>query len=161
MSLNLFVKGFERPDLTWAFGAPRDTTPADRTAGTAPRYPSPPGKVDLIMDLQADKKVSFELAPVDEVGNPTEFDGTIVYSVDDPSILALTDNGDGTGVVAAVGPTGETTLRGVASPAGGGASVDGATLVRVVPGDAETFEFAFGEPEEVTPDDVEPTPEPA
>lgn len=108
------------------------------------------------MDLRADQKVSFALVANDEVGNPTTFDGTIVFSVDDPSILALTDNGDGTGVVAATGTLGSSTLTGTATPASGGEPATGVAAIQVVAGDAETFEITFGTPEEVTPD--VPTP---
>lgn len=103
------------------------------------------------MDLKADQKVAFELTSTDEMGNPTSLPGTVTYSVDDPSILNLTDNGDGSGTVAATGALGTATLTGsVSLPDGSTAS--GVAAIQVVAGNAETFEIGFDEPEEVTPD---------
>jgi hypothetical protein len=114
--------------------------------------------VDLIMDLQADKKVDFGFAPVDEMGNPTSFDGTVSFSVDDPSVVTLTDNGDGTGTVAAVGVLGVATLTGTVTPNDGSDVITGAEAVNVIAGDTASFAFTFGEPTEVTPDEAPPTP---
>lgn len=66
-----------------------------------------------------------------------------------------TDNGDGTGVVAATGALGPAVLTATATRASDGKVFTGTGLVNVVPGDAETFTIEFGTPEEVTPD--EPT----
>jgi hypothetical protein len=104
------------------------------------------------MDLKADQKISFSLQATDEIGNPTEFDGTIAFTVDDPSIINLTDNGDGTGEAAATGTIGVATLTAEATPAGGGTPFTGAEAINVIAGDAEGITIAFGEPEEVTPD---------
>jgi hypothetical protein len=131
----------------------RDTTPADRIPGTPPRYKQPPGKVDLIVDLHADKKVSFSLQAVDEMGNPTSFDGTIAYTVDDPSIVAVTDNGDGSGVAAAVGPLGTALLTATITPTVG-APTEKTEAINVIAGDAASFSFTFGAEEEVTPDEA-------
>jgi hypothetical protein len=109
--------------------------------------------VDLIVDLHADKKVTFSLQAVDEMGNPTTFDGTIAYAVDDPSIVALTDNGDGSGVAAAVGPLGTAVLTATITPTTG-APVEKSEAINVIAGDATSFSFTFGPEEEVTPDDV-------
>jgi hypothetical protein len=140
-------------------GPVRDTVPADRVSGTRPPYKQPPGKVDLIVDLHADKKVSFSLEAVDEMGNPTAFDGTITYTVDDPSIVAVTDNGDGSGVVAAVGALGTALLTATITPTTG-APMEKSEAINVIAGDAAAFAFAFGDEEEVTPDEG-PAPEPA
>lgn len=103
------------------------------------------------MDLKADQKVAFALTSTDEIGNPTDLPGTVTYTVDDPAILNLTDNGDGTGTIAATGALGTATLTGtVALP--DGSTATGVAAIQVVAGDAQTFEIGFGEPEEVTPD---------
>lgn len=148
---NLRVKAFRPPVMRWHFGVPVESAEEDRVSGPAPNCKTT-RKVDALMDLQADKKVSFMLQATDEVGNPTSFDGTFVFSVDDPTILALTDNGDGSGEVAATGTLGVATLTGTATRASDGATFTGAEAFNVVAGDAETFTFAFGAPEEVTPD---------
>lgn len=153
LSLNAAVKGLQPPRIAWRIGAPADTQPSDRTPGTRPRYLTPPRKVDFTMDLQADKKVTLAVTAQDEVGNPTEFDGTIVYAVDDPSIINLTDNGDGTAEAAATGALGAALLTAVATRADG-REATAAFALNVVAGDAETFTISAGEPTEVTPDSV-------
>jgi hypothetical protein len=153
LCLTARVKGLRPPRFVWRMGPVRDTVPADRIAGPRPPYKQPPGKVDLIVDLHADKKVSFSLQAIDEMGNPTTFDGTIAYSVDDPSIVALTDNGDGSGVAAAVGPLGTAVLTATITPTTG-AVVEKSEAINVIAGDAASFSFTFGPEEEVTPDDV-------
>lgn len=159
VSLNVAVKGFKAPTFRWRIGPASDTTAAERVSGEPPTYKQPPGKVDVYMDLKADQKVSFALQATDEVGNPTEFAGTTVFTVDDPSIVTLTDNGDGTGEVAATGVLGVATLTGTATRDSDGAEFTGVAAIQVVAGDAETFEITFGTPEEVTPDtEPEPTP---
>lgn len=107
------------------------------------------------MDLHADKKFLFSLPPVDEMGNPTTFDGTISFSVDDPSLVTLTDNGDGSGVVAAVGGLGTAILKATITPVTG-APQEKSEAINVIAGDAAAFNFAFGPEEEVTPDDIPP-----
>lgn len=105
------------------------------------------------MDLKADKKRSVSLtAWADELGNPTAApaDATYVFSVSDPAVVALTDNSDGTAVVAAVGVLGSATLH--VDITTGGRVITGDVLVNVIAGDAERVEFAFGDEEEVTPD---------
>ncbi len=107
------------------------------------------------MDLQADKQVAFKLGATDEVGNETTLTGTVTFEVDDPSILTLTDNGDGSGTVAATGTLGVATLTGrVANP--DGTEATGVAAIQVVAGDAQTFQFSFEAPTEVTPDGEAP-----
>lgn len=104
------------------------------------------------MSLKADQKAAFSLQSTDEVGNPTDFDGTFVFAVDDPSIVTLTDNGDGTGEVAATGILGVATLSVDATRASDGKSFTGVLAIDVIAGDAESVSIVLGEPEEVTPD---------
>jgi hypothetical protein len=107
--------------------------------------------VDLIMDLQADKKVALSVAFTDEVGNPqsTPAGETIVYTVDDPSIINLTDNGDGTASAAATGTLGTANVH---VDATGPLVATGDLQLVVVAGAAERLEVVAGPPEEVTPD---------
>jgi hypothetical protein len=136
------------------------TTPADRTIKPPPYHNSSTGKVDVHMDLQADKKVTATAAWTDEVGNATATpaDASVVFTVTDPTIIDLTDNGDGTCVVSATGTLGSATVHMEATSAG--KTVSGDALVTVVAGLAERVNITFGEPEEVTPDEgVEPGPE--
>lgn len=104
------------------------------------------------MDLQADKKVSLSLAYTDEVGNPadTPASATATYTVDDPAIIALTDNGDGTAVAAATGTLGAANVHVEATF--DGKTVTGDLQIVVVAGLAERVSVVAGEPEEVSPD---------
>jgi len=145
----MIVKG-RHLGIYWRFGAPTNTTPADRVVrGHA--VPST-GKVDVAMDLMADQKVTASVGWTDEVGNsvPAPADATAVFSVDDTSILSLTDLGDGTTEVAATGKLGAATVHLEAT--GNGLTVTGDALVTVVAGLAERANIEFGEPTEVTPD---------
>ncbi len=145
----LLIKG-RRLNAVWRFGAPMPTTPADRVV-RGPAIPST-GKVDVAMDLMADQKVTAAVGWTDEVGNPVPApaDATATFSVSDPSIISLTDNGDGTCVLAATGTLGACTVHFEAT--GNGRAITGDDLVTVVPGLAERATLTFGTPEEVTPD---------
>ena len=111
------------------------------------------------MDLQADKKVTLTGSFTDEMGNPVPLPAgeTVVYTVDDPSIINLTDNGDGTAVAAATGVLGTANVHGEAT---GPVTASGDLQIVVVAGDADRFEIVAGEPEEVTPDGEPPVPTP-
>jgi hypothetical protein len=150
------VPGLQPPTplrLVWTVGAVRDTTAADRTAGPPPVYKYPPGKVDLHMDLQADKKVALSITAEDELGNPAgPFGGTYAFTVDDPSGIALTDNGDGTASAAATGVLGVATVTATATKTDGTLAGQGVLAFQVVAGDVATFEVVPGEVTEVTPD---------
>jgi hypothetical protein len=108
------------------------------------------------MDLLADKKVALSVEFTDEVGNPVPApaDAVIVYTVDDPSIIALTDNGDGTAEAAATGTLGVANVHVEASSVLAGLTVTGDLQIVVVAGLAERVNIVAGEPEEVTPDGV-------
>jgi hypothetical protein len=150
--VKLRLKHLRPPRFVWTVGPVRDTTPEDRVPADPPTYKKPPGRVDLIMDLQSDKKADFAFGPRDEMGNPTSFDGTIAFTVDDPSIVTLVDNGDGSGNVAAVGAIGSAVLTGTATPNDGSDPIVGTEAINVVAGDTASFAFTFGEQTEVTPD---------
>jgi hypothetical protein len=143
------VKG-RHPRLIWHIGVTADTTVADRIIG-GPSSPSN-RKADLKMDLQADKKTTLSIGWTDEVGNPTDApaDFTAVYTVDDPAIVNLTDNGDGTATAAAVGTLGTATVHVEATA--NGVPVTGDLAIVVVAGLAERLTVTAGAPEEITPD---------
>lgn len=143
------------PSLVWHIGSAIDSTEEDRVAGPPPES-KPPRKADAIMDLQADKKVGLSVEFTDEVGNavPTPADEAVVYTVDDPSIINLTDNGDGTATAAATGTLGTANVHVEAT---GPVAASGDLQIVVVPGLAERLNVVAGTPEEVTPDGT-PTP---
>jgi hypothetical protein len=105
------------------------------------------------MDLKADQKVTLTGTWVDEVGNPvpTPPGASVVYTVDDPTTIALTDNGDGTAIAAATGDLGTANVHAVAN-APGLPEATGDLQIVVVAGDAERFTIVPGTPEEITPD---------
>lgn len=144
------------PKVIFHIGPPRDTTPADRVIKPPP-YSQPTGKVDVRMDLQADKKVTLSVEYTDEVGNPVSAPAgaTAVYTVDDPTIINLTDNGDGTAVAAATGTLGTANVHLDATftdDDGVSHTVTGDLQLVVVAGLAERVNIVAGAPEEVTPD---------
>ena len=104
---NLRTKCCPRLKLVWHIGPTRDTSPEDRVIKPPPYYEST-GRMDVVMDLQADKQVPLSIEYTDELGNVVETPSgaTTVFTVDDPTIINLTDNGDGTATAAAVGPLG-------------------------------------------------------
>jgi hypothetical protein len=104
------------------------------------------------MDLQADKKVALSVEYTDEVGNPTEAPAgaTVTYTVDDPTIINLTDNGDGTAEAAATGTLGTANVH--VEAVAGGQTLTGDLQLVVVAGLAERLNVVAGAPEEVTPD---------
>jgi hypothetical protein len=136
----------------WHIGPPRDTTPADRIpTGTTPVAPHN-GRIDLIMDLQADKQVTLSGSYTDEIGNPVDppAGAVVTYTVDDALIVALTDLGDGTAVAAATGVLGVANVH--AEATFDGRTATGDIQIVVVAGLAERFTIAASDPTEVTPD---------
>lgn len=135
------------------WGAETDTGPADRVPGTTPPVPAP-RKAELIMDLHADKLRTRTVTPGDEFSNPTTFDGSFAYAIDNPALVNLTDNGDGSCVVAAVGGTGNlgvANLTFTATPTVGDPIVR-VEAINVIAGGAESFVFTDSDESEVTPD---------
>jgi hypothetical protein len=145
------VKCCPRLKLVWHIGPAADTGPEDRIIKPPPYHQST-GRVDLIMDLLADQQVPLSVQYTDEVGNPvpSPTGGTVAYTVDDPTIINLTDNGDGTAIAAAVGPLGTANVHVEATA--DGVTLTGDLQIVVVAGLAERIEIVAGEPEEVTPD---------
>ena len=132
-------------------GRVSDTTPADRVRGPG-GIPSSPQKVDGVMDLPADKKVMFNQPTfTDELKHPVPAPAnyTAVYTVDDPNIINLTDNGDGTASAASTGELGSAVVH---LEITGDVNSSGDELINVVAGDAERVQMNPGEITEVTPD---------
>lgn len=145
------VKGLRPPNVRWRIGRVLDTVIEDRIVQGIP-HPAT-GKVDLVMDLMSDKKVELSVEWTDEMGNPTTApsDATVAYTVDDPNVINLTDNGDGTAVAAAVGTLGTANVHVVATV--NGTEVTGDLQIVVVAGLGERLNVVAGEPTEVTPDE--------
>ena len=101
--------------------------------------------------LKADQKVAFSVSGADETGNPVDLTGTPVFTVDDDAILSLTDNGDGSGEVAATGQLGSATLS-VEDEETSGQRFIGSVAIDVIAGDLAAIGIDLGAPEEVTPD---------
>lgn len=133
-------------------GRHRKATAAER--GSTTQRTTTPGKVDHHMDLLADQGFDL-LAPTftDEMGNatdaPAEYDTEVTVS--DPTVLAVTQNEDGTAFVAATGTLGQSTVT--ASYTWDGRTVTGDELVTVVAGFAERVTLNLSEPREVTADE--------
>lgn len=137
----------------WRVGAALDTEPADRAPNPTVSITPNNGRTDIVMDLQADKQVTLSGEYTDEVGNPVAApDGAAVtYSVDDPTSVTLTDNGDGTATAAATGVLGVANVH-AAADFGDGRTASGDLQIVVVAGDAERFAIVTSDPTEVTPD---------
>lgn len=152
-TLNVFlrVKGLQHLRLRFHVGTPRDTSPDDRVVN-GPPYALTPERVDFVMDLMADQQVPLSVEYTDEVGNPvpTPAGATVVYTVDDPTLINLTDNGDGTANAAAVGALGTANVHVEATA--NGATLTGDLQIVVVAGLAERINVVAGTPTEVTPD---------
>jgi hypothetical protein len=146
------VKCCPRLKLVWRIGPVADTEPSDREVKPPP-YHQPTGRIDVAMDLLADQKVPLSIEYTDEVGNPTgaPAGAAVVYTVSDPTIINLTDNGDGTAEAAAVGVLGTATVH--AEATFNGTTLTGDLQLVVVAGLAERLNVVAGPPEEVTPDE--------
>jgi hypothetical protein len=145
--------------LRWHVGVPHEANDSDRHP-PVPALRTCSGitrKVHTLMDLQADKKVALSLEFTDELDNvvTAPADAVTVYSVDDPNIIALTDNGDGTASAAATGVLGTANVHvevDFTDEDGAAHHVTGDLQLVVVAGNAERVAVVAGEPEEVTPD---------
>lgn len=105
------------------------------------------------MDLLDDNKVKLGIDWTDDVGNeaaaPDTF--TATYAVDNGSVLALTDNGDGTAEVAATGSLGSATVHvDVDWTDGNGAhNASGDLGITVVGSLADRINVSAGNPEHI------------
>lgn len=142
-----------RSVLSW--GPVSKTVSADRVPVIPQPYSPRSGKVDRIMNLKSDQKIAIlGMVDLDEMGNPIGPSAEQpTYTTDDVAgqFIVLTDNGDGTGVIAATGVLGVAQVT--ATFPDGSTEVE---AVNTVVGDVASRGFRFGEPEEVTPDDVTP-----
>lgn len=139
--------------LIFHVGSQSDLSPDERPTPEPSAITFHPERIDLIMDLQADKKVELAAAFEDEVGNPvTAPEGTTFdWSVDNTAVVALTVNPDNSATAAATGLLGNAVVSlTVTLPTG--APVSGDLLLSVVPGDAERVVIVPGAVSEVTPD---------
>lgn len=150
LRVDLRVKGLQRYGVRWHLGPPQETDEADRVIN-GPPYTTQLGKADLTMDLMADKKVPLSVEWTDELGNPVVAPASVsaTFTVDDPTIVALVDNGDGTAVAAATGVLGTANVHG--EFAADGTTVTADLQIVVVAGLAERANIVAGAPEEVTP----------
>jgi hypothetical protein len=154
MSIHIHIDGLchcrPRTRIRWTLGPVTHITAADRGTPT-PGGPPAPGhnrKADLTMQLQDDQKVDLAVTGDDDVNNAVAIAGTVVYSVDDPTILALTDNGDGTAVIAATGKLGTATVT-VTDTETGGAQITGTLAVAVVTSSPTSVTITPGTPTHV------------
>jgi len=152
LQVRRLIKG-HRPSFQLRDGAERNTTPADRIPNAAPAAPTPNGRIHTVRDLAQDKKFTRTYAPVDEFGTPTSFDGTMAFTTANPELVNVTDHGDGSAEIAAVGAgaLGPAGLTFTATPVVGAAVVIEDTI-NVTVGLAEGFVASDGPDEEVTPD---------
>jgi hypothetical protein len=106
--------------------------------------------VNLMFQMKDDQEVStLPLVVLSKKGNPTSVEaGTVVFASSDPAILEVTDNGDGTAKVKAVGPVGTAQVQ-VSADADlgeGVKTVTGVADVEVVAGEAAVINISFGAP---------------
>ena len=155
LQVRRLVKG-RRVDFRQHDRAESDTKPSDRVPNSTPSIPTPPGRLNTVRDLRQDKKFVRTYQPVDEFGTPSPepFDGTQTFTTANPELLNVTDHGDGSAEIAAVGggALGPAELTFTATPNSGGAPVVINDTINVVVGQPEGFVAADGPDEEVTPD---------
>lgn len=156
-SFNLRVKGAHRLHWRLRVGPVTKMTQSEmelaKTGNMRVYWQPKRRKVDRYMDLLDDQKVACGLQWTDEVGNevpapdPLPADFAAVYSVSDPSILALTDNGDGTATVASTGTIGSANVH--VEVTANGATMTGDDAVNVVTDVASRISLKTGPPEHV------------
>lgn len=146
--VELRIPALRRPRLVWHLGPVRHTAPPATPIPAPPFLPPSPRKVDLMASLLDDQKVSFSVSGTDDVGNPVPLTGTPAYSVDRPDILALVDNGDGTGSVSATGVLGTAVLS-VADTETSGSAFAGSVSIDVLASNVAAVAISLGAPEHV------------
>lgn len=105
-------------------------------------------RVDITMSLLDNQKVPFSVVGTDEAGNAAPFSGTPAFSVDRTDVLTLTDNGDGTGEVAATGVLGTAVLS-VADTETDGEAFFGSVSLDVLASGVTGVTIQLGTPEHV------------
>lgn len=154
LDVRLLVKG-KRLKLAFVIGPVLESTSKGRPGDSLSYdHRGTYGKVDVFMDLMADKQVALSLDFTDEMGNPQNDepgDVTVTWSVDDPGLINLsTDNGGRTAVAAAVGGLGNAVVH--VDVVANGQSLTGDLAISVVTGLAERVNVVPGEVSETTPD---------
>lgn len=156
LQVRRLVKG-RHPRFMLHDGSERDTKPADRVPNGAPAVPAS-GGVHMARDLAQDKGFTRTYSAVDEFGAPASvpFDGTMAFSTDRPDVLNVTDNGDGSAKIDAIGPQPVlpvvAMLTFTATPAAGGAPIVINDAIQVTAGAPEGFAATDSPDVEVTPD---------
>lgn len=144
-----------RAGVRWKIGPVVDIHPQhipdDQTDAQPAHREHHEGKVDVEMLLQDNQQVALSVTTEDAAGNPSTDTGSLVFSVDDSSILTLTDNGDGTATVAATGKVGTavvTVSDQEAANADGSAGADflGSLSINVVGGPTTQIVIVAGTP---------------
>jgi hypothetical protein len=156
--VELRVPGLVRYHVRRAYSVPRerpDARPAPATR-TYRRTDRPTNGVE--MDLKADQEVDVRTRWQDEMGNPVDApaDATTVWETDNPAVLDVIDNGDGTATLGAVGGLGTANVKLTAT--GAGREIVGEDVINVVAGDAERVALEFGEPRERDDDNAPADP---
>jgi len=148
----VLVKGFHWA-VVFKIGVHRDIPPELRPL-PQPRTPLITcGRIDLIMDLGADKQVALAATFTDEVGNPVAAPAgaTVTWTTDNATVIALTTNPDNSANAAATGTLGSAIVH-VEVGFPNGTTASGDLLINVVAGEAERVTITPGEVTEVTPD---------
>ena len=103
------------------------------------------GPVEILVSitLTDSQQCVLTVKGVDKKGNPSTVTGA-AWFVDNTDLLGITDNGDGTAVLKAVGPLGKGTVSVKASVGGG--DVAGSADVTIVAGAPTTLTIDAGAP---------------
>jgi hypothetical protein len=152
LQVRRLVKG-RRLTVFFHDGAPRDTTPADRTP-TGTSTPAP-GRAERMTDLHADMQFTRTATLGDEFGNPTSTGAASqTYTSDNTALVTVNDHGDGSADIIAVGGVGNLGVANVTYTAtlDSGATITRVDAINVIAGNAESVSFADSAETEVTPD---------
>jgi hypothetical protein len=99
------------------------------------------------MQLQDDQQVTLSVSATDDAGNVVVDAGTLSFSVDDDTILTLTDNGDGTALVVTTGAVGTATVTVTDDEdADGNPDFQGSLAIDVVTGAVAEISITAGTP---------------
>ena len=95
--------------------------------------------------LTDNQQVTFSVSGQDARGNAAPLTGTPVFAVDNTDVLTLTDNGDGTGMVAATGTLGTAVLS-VSDSETNGDQFSGSVSIDVLAGNVTAVSIDLGTP---------------